>query len=466
MDITPSEILKKITKFELRDWRRMNRLYEYYIGHARIPEDNDKLQGQGADKAAGRPNNHLYTNFAKNIVTNTTGYFMGTPVTYNCEDASLSDKINEIIDYNDDAFVNTRIAEHLSIFGRAAELLYLEAIGDTTIPRYAAINPMQLVYETTGDINDDLTLAIRWYDVFDDDDQRTRHIEVYDSAEIAYYVQNNGAGPLIPEIPPGRRSEVEPHYFGEVPINIYHNNDNDSGDYEDVISLIDAYNTMQSESVNDYQAFADAVMVVKNMRVDDEMADTLQGKRLIETFDDGDVSYLVKQVNDAYVENIKTRIQKDIYLASNTVNMSSEEFSGTLSGVAIQRRMLNFENRVATTERYFKKGLQRRFELICNFLNISGSYDYMDIVPVFKRNVPADITEITTEVTQLDGIVSRRTLLAQIPFVEDVDAEMEQLAKEQEERMQYNVGMFGQDDSILPQDDGDEPIEDKDDGTN
>ena len=104
--------------------------------------------------------------------------------------------------------------------------------------------------------------------------------------------------------------------------------------------------------------------------------------------------------------------------------------------------------------------------LICNLLNISARYDYRDIVPVFKRNIPADITEITTEVTQLDGIVSRHTLLAQIPFVEDVNAEMEQLAKEQEERMQYNVGMFGQDDSRLPQDDRDEPIEDKDDGTN
>ena len=459
MDISTSEILKKITNFEedTQQWRRMNEMYEYYIGKHAVPT------GQ---KKEGRPDNHLYTNFAKNIVTNTVGYFMGTPVTYKVEDEAFSEKIQEITDYSDDAFVNTQLAEHLSIFGKAAELLYTEANDDGVIPCYAAINPMQLTYDTTGDIKDEITLAIRWYDVIDDDKQVTRHIEVYDDKEVAYFVQPTAKGSISPEIPLGRQAQTEPHYFGAVPIVVYYNNDDRRGDFEDVTSLIDAYNVMQSESVNDYQGFADAIMLVKNMTFDEERAESLREKNIIEAYDDADVSYLVKQVNDTYVENIKTRIQKDIYMASNTVNMSSEEFAGAVSGAAIQRRMMTFESRVAQTERYFKKGLQRRFMLICNLLNVSARYDYRDIVPVFKRNIPADITEITTEVTQLDGIVSRHTLLAQIPFVEDVDAEMEQLAKEQEERMQYNVGMFGQDDSILPQDDGTEPIEDKDDGTN
>jgi len=452
VELTTAEIQKKIAKFESKKRPRLNMLYEYYAGRHRI---------LSAAKPGGRPNNRIVTNFAKNIVTNTTGYFMGNPITYNYDDETLAERMSEILEYNDDAFVNTQLSEHLSIFGIAAEMLYLDTekdTGDIKI-RYAPINPMQLVVETTGDINDDITLAIRWYDVFDDDDVRTRHIEVYDSETVSYY-RLDAYGSVHEEIPDGRQAAVQRHYFGEVPINVYYNNDNRMGDFEDVISLIDAYNTMQSESVNDFQSFADCLMLVKNMRMSEDAIETMREKHVIEAFEDGDVSYLVKQVNDTYVENIKERIKQDIYLSSNTVNMSDESFAGATSGAAIRRRMMNFESRVSQTERYFKKGLQRRFELICNMLGVQGSsFDYLCVTPVFERNIPADIQEIATEVAQLQGMVSKRTLLAQIPFVEDVEEELERL---EEEETQYSAGNFGQNDSeLLNDDEEDEPAENK-----
>lgn len=425
-------------------------LYEYYAGRHRV---------LSAVKPTGKPNNRLITNFAKNIVTNTTGYFMGNPITYNYDDEALAERMGDILEYNDDAFVNTRLSEHLSIFGIAAELLYLDTdkTGDIKI-RYAPINPMQLIIETTGDVNDDIKLAIRWYDVFDDDDVRTRHVEVYDDKTVSYYRQD-AYGAMIEEIPDGKQAAVQEHYFGEVPVNVYYNNDNRMGDFEDVISLIDAYNTMQSESVNDFQSFADCLMLVKNMKMSEDTIDSIREKHVIEAFEDGDVSYLVKQVNDTYVENIKERIKRDIYLSSNTVNMSDESFAGATSGAAIRRRMMNFESRVSQTERYFKKGLQRRFELICNMLSVQGSrFDYLTVTPVFERNIPADIQEIATEVAQLQGMVSKRTLLAQIPFVEDVTEELERL---EEEETQYNTSNFGQADSLLNGDRDDEPTTDE-----
>lgn len=446
MSITTTEIQKKMTKFIKGEHERLERMYEYYIGKHKIMHET---------KPEGKPNNRLITNFAKVIVNNTTGYFMGTPVTYNCDDDALAERIQDIAEYNDDAFVNMRLAEQLSIFGIGAELLYIEPDTSENEPlrvRYAAIKPMDLIVETDGTIENNITLAIRWYDIIDDDNQITRHIEVYDDKTISYYIQNGASGAIKEEKP------AAAHYFGEVPVNVYYNNDYHMGDFEGVISLIDAYNTMQSESVNDYQAFADAYMLLRNMRMDETRMQTLREKHIIEAFEDADVSYLVKQVNDAYVENIKERIQKDIYLTSNTVNMSSDDFSGAASGAAIQRRMLEFENRVATTERYFKKGLQRRFELICNVLNLKGSYNYLDIKPVFNRNIPADILETADMVARLKGTVSDRTLLSQLNFIEDPDKELEQLRKEQD---QYNMDNFGRDDMF--RDDGTE--EDTDDGS-
>lgn len=415
-------ILKLITKFEGRERPRLNMLYEYYNGRHAI---------LNAVKPSGKPNNRIATNFAKNIVNNTTGYLLGRPVTYNCADEKLSEAVQDITEYNDDAFTNTQIGKDLSIFGRAAELLYID---DDLKVRYAKINPMNLIVKRYDDIESEIEYAIRWYDVFDDDDKRTRYIEVYTADKVDYYTF---AGTLM-------HTGTKRHYFGLVPINEYQNNDDCTGDFEDVISLIDAYNVMQSESVNDYQAFADAYLLLKNIVVNEETEQKLRSSHVLETYEDGDASFMVKQVNDSYVENIKDRLQKDIYIASNTVNMSDENFSQNASGVSIEYKLMNFENRVSVTERYFKRGLQRRFEMICNFLNNRGaSYDYTDITPVFVRNIPRNVPEIATEVVQLDGIVSKRTLLAQLPFVEDVDRELDELSKERE---QYAVDNFGQED--------------------
>lgn len=440
-ELTVEVIEKKIRNFENSDkWYRLNLLYEYYRGNHKITQ---------MQKPDGKPNNKLVINHAKSIVTNTTGYFLGKPIAYKANDESLDEQIQDIIDYNDDAAVNISIGKNLSVFGIAAELLYIDA--DLKI-RYAKINPMQLIVGTSANLDDAIEYAIRWYDERDDNNARTRHVEVYDTEKISYYATDKNGNALHPEVPQGASGSVEPHYFGQVPVNVYKNNEDETGDFEGVISLIDAYNTMQSESVNDYQKFADAILVLKNHKLPTKLNPEtgkmeeveMRDVSVLNMYEDGDASYLVKQVNDAYVENIKTRIHDDIYIASNTLDMNDQAFAGNASGVAISYKLMPFENRVAETERYFVKGLQRRLELICAILNLrGGQYDYRDIDFTFTRNIPANVADIVTENTQLQGQVSKKTLLSRLPFVTDPDAELEQLEKEQG---QYDMSNFGRND--------------------
>lgn len=443
-------IRKRIQQFESGPQKRLSMLYDYYIGKQAI---------QNETKTAGKPNNKLVTNYCKNIVTNTVGYFMGIPIKYDCTDSSLQTRIDDITEYNDDALINTELAIDTSTFGIAAEMLWIDADGEI---RYTQINPMQLYVETAGDVENTIIYAIRWYDVKDLDQHTTRHIEVFDKNSVEYYIQHDG-GNITPEEVDGQdgKKTERPHYFGEVPINIYYNNKQKMGDFEGIISLQDAYNTMESESVNDYQSFADAILLLKNVKVPThineetgmEEADDLRDTKVLETYDKGEASYLIKQVNDAYVENIKERIKTDLFVTSNTVDMTDETFSGATTGASIERRMINFESRVAMTERYFRKALQRRFELICNVLNIKGANaDYRDIKIKFKRNVPADMTEII----QLKDIVSDKTLLSQIRFVDNVEAELEQIKKE---RDSYDMSNFGRDDKLRPEAEQDNDID-------
>lgn len=404
------DILKKISNFEYNMRPRMNKLFEYYIGKQNILKTN---------KPMGKPNNRIVANYAKYIVNTTTGYYLGVPITYSSEDEKLAESISRITKYNDDAFHNTQLGKDISVFGYGAELLYIDDDGEI---RYGKINPMNLYIGYSNDIEKRIEYAIRWYDVTDDDGNTVRYIECYDDMEIHYYTCTGGN--LI-------ETSIKEHLFGQVPINVYKNNDDCLSDYEDAIPLFDAYNVMQSESVNDFQKFADAILAIKNTVMDDDTAAQMRDKNILELMDNGEASWLVKQVNDAYVENIKNRLDKDIFMTTSTVNISDENFAQNSSGVAIKYKLMAMENRISCTERYFKKALQRRFEMICNVLNFKGNnFKYTDIKITFDRNIPVNMQEDAAMVQQLSGIVSKKTLLSQLPFVDDVDTELELVQNE------------------------------------
>ena len=88
----------------------------------------------------------------------------------------------------------------------------------------------------------------------------------------------------------------------------------------------------------------------------------------------------------------------------------------------------------------FTKAIQRRIELICNILNLKAS-DAMwrDININFVRNIPVNLTDIIQLVNNLKGTVSDATLLSQLPFIDDVNAELEALQKQKEQ----NIALYG-----------------------
>jgi SPP1 family phage portal protein len=85
------------------------------------------------------------------------------------------------------------------------------------------------------------------------------------------------------------------------------------------------------------------------------------------------------------------------------------------------------------------KALQRRIELICSILSLSGGEDvWRDIQIQFTRNLPVDASEVIAEINGLRGLVSDKTLLSQVPFVQDVDTELEEIQNQKKN----NVALY------------------------
>ena len=115
--------------------------------------------------------------------------------------------------------------------------------------------------------------------------------------------------------------------------------------------------------------------------------------------------------------------------------MADETFLAQ-SGTALAYKLVGFENVASSIVANFKKAIQRRIELICNILNIKASDTvWRDITINFVRNLPVNLTELIQLVNNLKGTVSDATLLAQLPFITDVNDELEKIQKEKKENI-------------------------------
>ena len=154
---------------------------------------------------------------------------------------------------------------------------------------------------------------------------------------------------------------------------------------------------------------------------------------------DAEASYLTKSVSDTQIENMLKNINDTIHKIANSPDFNDEKLM-TQSGIAMRYKLLGFENVSSNIVANMTKALQKRIELICSILALTnGDSKWRDIHIVFTRNLPENITDTAQAINQLRGIVSDKTLISLLPFIKDVDAELEQIQQEKE----ANMSMYG-----------------------
>ena len=379
-------------------------------------------------KDSSKPNNKIANAYASYITDTLVGYFIGEPITYTSNDSVLLQDLNMMFEYNDEADENAELAKNASIYGVAYEMLYLSE--EDKMIRFKTLNPKEVIPVFDKTIEQNLLAVIRYYDDYDYVEDKTFTIvEVIDNAKVRRLKWDNSFTLL----------EEYQHYFAMVPVAVFKNNEEELGDFEQVISLIDAYDKMESDSLNDFEYFVDAYLALYGYNADNEDVARMKENRVLLMDEGTSAEWLIKQTSDTYVENMKNRLDKDIHKFAKCPNMSDQEFASNASGVAIKFKLLGTENLVSIKERKFKRGLQQRLELMSMINSVlREGFDWRAIDIIFTRNIPSNDADIANMVNTLKDIVSEETLLAQIPFVDDVQAELERLKAEREENKELN----------------------------
>lgn len=389
---------------------------------------------RGKEKEYGKPDNRLVVNFAKYIVDTLNGYFIGIPVKTIHQNPEVSDRMRTIAKRNSQNDNNAELSKMCSIYGHAYEFLYQDEDANT---RVTYMDPQQafVIYDNT--IAQEPLYGVR---VLTDDTGKV-YGTIYSRYDEVDFYTNDEQEMVIDDT---TRKE---HYFADVPIIEYIENEERQSSFENVETLINAYNKALSEKANDVDYFADAYLSILGVALDEDTIKDIRNHRII-NLKDGDVNkiiveFLDKPNADTTQENLINRLEQLIFQISMVANINDESF-GTSSGIALRYKLQSMENLSLMKERKFNAGMIRRFKMMFNIpTNFRVDKEsYLDIDYVFTRNIPNNIVEEAETAEKLAGITSKRTQLSVLSVVDNVQDELDTI---DEERSEQEINSFNRD---------------------
>ena len=433
-----SDIIKDLIRDHETDRLRMYGLYERYKTK-RLP-----IQGRTFDDP-NKINRKLNNDYFSEIVDTKVGYFAGNPIAYQVDKLpfKVNDQLNEaayeaqmsILDNwkmdNNVEDLDSETAKMAAICGTAARLCYINSNGE---PRTININPWECIFiddSSTGEPQ----YAMRYYKMHVPNGGKWNTIwkvEWYDQNSVTFYIEDaKGAFALDPT------ESVNPliNVFDGIPLVEFPNNEERMGDGECVLELIDGYDRTLSDVNSEIEQFRLAYMIFFGVEPDEDVIQQAKrtGAFFFENPQGGEkAEFLTKNLNDAVIENHLNRLDNNIYKFSKTPNFQDEGFAGSQSGEARKYKMLPFESKCITTERKFTSSLRAQFRLLTSIWRdkYSAKFTWRDIYMEFKRNFPLDLEHEGDSTMKLKGLISERTRLSLLSFVDDVDHEIRLMEQE------------------------------------
>lgn len=405
-----TEPLIKLCLAELtRQAAAMQQYKDYFEGRHEILNSYDMQDS--------RSNRKLIFNFPRKFVDNETGYLLGKPVNY----VSKSDdsEIIACIDRNTahwDKEHDINLRKHSEIYGEAYELDFVNTEGEFCA---TYLTPLECYVLVDGSADKTVLLALhRFTRRFDD----TEYLDVYTDTEILHYaIDGEELKPL------GKHA----HIFERVPVIVCPANAERKSGFEDVVSLFDAYNAINSDLTNEIADHRNAYLIIENAKIEEGDLAKMKSMGIIQVPKGGKVSWLIKDINDSFVQNELNNIERKIYDMMDEVNFN-ENWAANTSSLALRNKLLNLENRVSLRQAYMEKAIAGRLRNLFLYVRKKEgrAFDYRDVAVKFTRNLPTDLAGLADVIVKLRDTCSQETLLTLLPFIENPGVELEKFRKE------------------------------------
>ena len=444
------EVLKYCIEQHQKELERFDKLSDYYDGKHEVLER--KLDNENTK------NNKVMVNHAKYVTDMNVGFLVGNPISYSSGDNNNLDSILESFEEMDIVSHDTELEKDLSVFGIGLELIYLRKVPGTEIETemmIKAVDPRGIFLVTDDTIEKNSLFAVHYYKKYDLDGKMTGWLfNIYTFKTIITRKSKDltlSESVIVKSLP---------QYFGGVQVIEYRNNEEKQGDFEQAISLFDAYNVLQSDRISDKEAFIDALLIIYGFKLEGNIADGLieaPGKGE----DGAGAEWLTKTFDESQVQLLSKSIEDNIHKVTYVPNMNDENFAGNISGEAMKYKLFGLLQLMSIKSRYMTKGLRQRLQLMANMMNVKGgNVDVSGAKIKIKPNLPINTSDIIDQIVKAIDILPLETLLSWLPDIDDPGEEINKLIEQKKQNIELANKMGGEGASHDNLDD--EPEEDED----
>ncbi len=202
--------------------------------------------------------------------------------------------------------------------------------------------------------------------------------------------------------------------------------------------LIDDMNWQTSLTADALRDVAKFIFVLKNYGGQgvDQFVRELQEALAIQVEADGGVEKLEPTIHIEAVTALLEKTRRDIFDFGSGVDTKDPEL-GNASGTAIHFRYMDLDADCASLGAQLQDTFQQMKPFLDQQLLLAGKGDFSHegFTVTFNADLPVNETDIIQNIQASQGIVSRRTLLANHPWVTNVEAEEKALAQEKQAAM-------------------------------
>jgi len=389
-------------------------------------------------------NNRISHPFMKNAVDEKVSYLLGNPVTFNTdeegEEQPLQEIVNRVLDEDfDDALID--YAREASNGGIA----WLHGFIDTDeagepILQWEPIECDQVIPLWSDAAHRKLEAIVRFYYVEEyvgEEKKLVMRAELWDRMTVQHFIEYDGA--LVedveknPDGPVGHYAKVEgetseEYGWGIVPFIPLRNNSKERPDLRSVKPIVDAYDKVVSNNDNMLEEVQAFVYVLKNYPGTSltEFVTNLRRYRAIKVDEDGGVDKVQADLTPEAVEAHLDRLKSDFYQFGQSVDMGIDKMGAAPSGVALEFLYSGLKLKASDLERKLRRSLKQVLYMVGQFLEITGQgkYDMSRVDITFTRSTITNSLETAQTLVELDATHSRRTVLANSPYVDDVEEEL------------------------------------------
>lgn len=445
--------LEEIITEEVSDWERSDDRELMLIGqkYYRVKNDVLKRVRQTIDEN-GRliaiknlADNRIPNGFIRKLVDQKTGYLLSRPF---MAETKNKDYQNLLDGYFDKGFKRMlkNIGTDAINCGKAWLQVYYNENGGLSFLR---LPPEECIPLWKDAAHTELDAFIRVYEVEEyvaKTKTTVKKVQFWNTQGVQFYEYQEGMLTLIGQ--QGHFSLVEETdgkivetamNWERLPFICFKYNDVEQPLIDLIKQQVDDYDNRKSDNANNLEDLPNSLYVVKNFSGTGaaEFRKNISTYRVVFVDGEGDLKTVSLDIDTEAYKNHMDQARRDIYEFGRGVDTQSDKFGNSPSGIALRFLYSDLDLDANDIEIEFQAALEQMLwfmdQHIVNTLKVDYSNEPVEFI--FNRDILINETEAVTNAKDSVGIISRKTIVANHPWVTNTQDELEQMEKEKQEDM-------------------------------